>query len=41
MKTITKKEDTKLLWQVTIFGIVAYVVLAILSVATRFQERHR
>lgn len=40
MKTIANKENTKLLWQVTIFGMFAYVVLAILSILTRFQERH-
>ncbi|MFA7337565.1 MAG: hypothetical protein WC028_12320 [Candidatus Obscuribacterales bacterium] len=40
MKTISNKENTKLLWQVTLFGIAAYVGLAILSIATRFQERH-
>ena len=40
MKTISNKENTKLLWQVTILGIAAYVVLAILSIFTRFQERH-
>lgn len=38
MKTNTNKENTKLLWQVTIFGVIAYIALYILKTATRYQE---
>lgn len=38
MKTNTNKEGSKLLWQVTLIGVITYIALYILKTATRYQE---
>lgn len=38
MKTNTNEENSKLLWQVTLIGVIAYIALYILKTATRYQE---